>query len=117
MAISVVCEYMCCYRDEDHPKVGGPTPITSGVAFELMQDSTLISHNRQLFATKANSRQVITSAYERSTCAACMPVDQSLEVNHDEERFEIVQKISDPPIITQIRLQKCTFTLRQENYL
>ena len=49
-----------------HPKVGGLTPIASGVAFELMQNSTLILHNRQLFATKANLRQVIASVYQRT---------------------------------------------------
>jgi hypothetical protein len=43
------------------PKGGALTPITSGVAFELMQDSTVILLDRQLFATKAKLGQVIAS--------------------------------------------------------
>lgn len=83
-----------------HPKVRGLTPIASGVAFELMQDSTLILHNRQVFATKAKSRQVIASVYMRAVCAARMPVDQSLEASLDEERFGIVRNISNPLVRT-----------------
>ena len=63
-----------------HPKVGGLTPIASGVAFELMQDSTLILHNRQLFATKANSRQVIASVYERVVRATHMSLLSTSEI-------------------------------------
>ena len=83
-----------------HPKVRGLTPIASGVAFELMQDSTLILHNRQVFATKAKSRQVIGSVYMRAVCAARMPVDQSLEASLDEERIGIVREISNPLVGT-----------------
>ena len=49
---------------EGHPKVGGLTPIASGVAFELMQDSTLILLNRQLFATEVIFRREIASLHQ-----------------------------------------------------
>jgi hypothetical protein len=72
-------------------QVSGLTPITGGVAFELMQDSTLISLNRQFIARKTKLGQVIANYHERADCAVCIAVDSILavEVDKSSNKFDI----------------------------